>query len=390
MASESGSAAYDVAVVGGSLAGAATAIHLSETGHSVVLLEQARMFKRKACGEGLFPQGVRELAQLGLLPAVAEQSIRLEGVRFHAGEAMAAAALGESGGIGVRRESLDPLLLARAEAAGVEVRRGVTVRGLLRAGARLSGVATDQGEVLARVVVGADGLNSRMRRLAGLEGKRRGSRYGISAHVRLRGDFGPFVDVYFERGYELYITPVGESEANVALLLRKPAMQHFAGGPRARYELVLRAHAALGEGFELLDEPLAAGPFAASCRRPWRANLVLVGDAAGFFDGITGEGMSVALVSARHCAAAIHRYLRDAEYEAFREYAGRRSALVRSSNLLARVSLALGSRPALAGVAVRNLQRQPRTFEKLVAINSGESGLRSVRPRDLLALATGW
>ena len=390
MASESGSAAYDVAVVGGSLAGAATAIHLSEAGHSVVLLEQARMFKRKACGEGLFPQGVRELERLGLLPAVLERSARLQGVRFHAGEALATAALGESGGIGVRRESLDPLLLARAEAAGVEVRRGVTVRGLLRAGARLSGVATDQGDVLARVVVGADGLNSRTRRLAGLEGKRRGSRYGISAHVRLRGDFGPFVDVYFERGYELYITPVGGREANAALLLGKLAMQQFAGELRARYELVLRAHAALGEGFELLDEPLAAGPFASSCTRPWRANLVLVGDAAGFFDGISGDGMSLALVSARHCAGAIHRYLRDAEYEAFREYAGRRSALVRSSNLLARVSLALGSRPGLARVAVRNLQRQPRTFEKLVAINSGETGLRSVRPRDLLALATGW
>ena len=167
-------------------------------------------------------------------------------------------------------------------------------------------------------------------------------------------------------------------------------MQQFAGELRARYELVLRAHAALGEGFELLDEPLAAGPFASSCTRPWRANLVLVGDAAGFFDGISGEGMSLALVSARDCAEATGRFLREGSYDAFREYAARRAALVRNSNLLARVSLALGSRPALARMAVRNLQRQPKTFEKLVAVNSGEAGLSSVRPRDLLALATGW
>lgn len=381
--------AYDAAVVGGSLAGAATAIHLADAGRSVVLLERASAVRRKACGEGLFPQGARELERLGLLAAARERSAALLGVRFHAGDAVAAATMAGAGGIGVRREWLDPLVLARAEAAGVEVRRGVTVRTLLPHGACLRGVNTDKGDVLARVVIGADGLNSRMRRLAGLEGKRRGSRYGISAHVRANGDFEPFVDIYFERGHELYVTPVGGAEANVALLLRKSAMQQFAGGLRARYEQMLHDHAALHEGFELLDEPLAAGPFAASCTRPWRANLVLVGDAAGFSDGITGEGMSIALVSAQACAEVVDRYLRDGGYEAFREYAARRAALVRSSNLLARLSLALGSRPALAEMAVRNLQRKPRTFDKLVAINSGDANLRAIRPRDLLALATG-
>ena len=380
---------YDAVVVGGSLAGAATAIHLAEAGRSVVLLEHSHVFRRKACGEGLFPQGVRELGRLGLLPAVLERSAQLAGVRFHAGDALAAAAMGGGGGLGVRREWLDPLLLGRAESAGVEVRRGVTARGLLRDGPRLRGVATGEGDVLARVVVGADGLNSRLRRLAALDGRWRGTRYGISAHIRLRRPLEPFVDVHFESGYELYITPVGEYDANVALLLRKPAMHQFAGNLRTRYGMTLRAHPALGDAFELLDEPLAAGPFVASCTRPWRANLVLVGDAAGFFDGITGEGMSVALVSARHCAAAVDRYLGAGDYAAFREYAARRAALVRNSNLLARVSLALGSRPTLARMAVRNLQRQPRTFEKLVAINSGEAALRSVRPRDFMALAAG-
>ncbi len=76
-------------------------------------------------------------------------------------------------------------------------------------------------------------------------------------------------------------------------------------------------------------------------------------------------------------------------YQPFRDYASRRAALVRNSNLLARVSLAFGSHPALAKMAVRNLQQQPRTFEKLVAINSGEAGLRTVRPRDFVALASG-
>jgi flavin-dependent dehydrogenase len=380
---------YDAAVVGGSLAGAATAIHLAEAGRSVVLLERSRAFRRKACGEGLFPQGVRELERLGLLSAVREHSAEIHGVRFHADDAVATAAVGGRGGIGVRRERLDPLILARAEAAGVEVRRGATVRALLHDGRRLCGLTTNDGDVCARVVVGADGLNSRMRSLAGLGGKRRGSRFGISAHVRLSGTLEPFVDVHFNRGYELYVTPVGSAEANVALLLQKSAMHQFAGKLQARYEQVLRASGVLGDSFELLDEPLPAGPFAASCTRPWRANLVLTGDAAGFFDGITGEGMSIALVSARACAQAAHRYLSSGDYEPFREYAARRTVLVRNSNLLGRVSLTLGSRPWLARLAVRNLQRQPETFEKLVAINNGEANLRALHPRDLVALATG-
>ncbi|MEO6397347.1 MAG: FAD-dependent oxidoreductase, partial [Tepidiformaceae bacterium] len=85
MKNADGQAMYDVAVVGGSLAGAATAIHLASAGRSVVLLEHSPAFKRKACGEGLFPLGRRELERLGVLPEVEERAVRIEGVRFHAG-----------------------------------------------------------------------------------------------------------------------------------------------------------------------------------------------------------------------------------------------------------------------------------------------------------------
>jgi flavin-dependent dehydrogenase len=133
-----------------------------------------------------------------------------------------------------------------------------------------------------------------------------------------------------------------------------------------------------------------AGPFSVGCSRPWRANLVLVGDAAGFFDGITGEGMSVSLVTARHCSRACDGYLSGGGYAPFRKYASLRAGLVRNSELLGHVSLALGSRPALARMAVRNLQRRPETFNKLVAISTGSSGLRTIRLNDLSALLFGY
>ena len=153
------------------------------------------------------------------------------------------------------------------------------------------------------------------------------------------------------------------------------------------YEAILRAHPALSEGFEMLDEPLAAGPFAATAKRSWRANLVLVGDAAGFFDGITGEGMSVALVSARLAAAVVQEHLESGSYEPFREYERSRRALVRNSNLLGRVSLTLGAQPALARWSVRNLER-PRHVRKARRHQRRRRRLRPLR-RGTVALAKG-
>ncbi|MGH2610078.1 MAG: NAD(P)/FAD-dependent oxidoreductase, partial [Tepidiformaceae bacterium] len=132
-----------------------------------------------------------------------------------------------------------------------------------------------------------------------------------------------------------------------------------------------------------------AGPFDRRARRAFRGNVVLVGDAAGFFDGITGEGMSLALVSARLAAVAIREHLPSGSLAPFRRYHDQRRALARNSELLGRLTLFLGPRPGVARWSTRNLGRQPATFERLTAINSGERPFTSLRPRDLLALTLG-
>lgn len=382
-------AMHDVVVIGGSLAGAATAIHLARHGRSVLIVDRAVFPRRKACGEGLFPYGVAELERLGIPSEVLAETVPLRELRFHAGHATAVAPIGGAEGLGIRREVLDAAVLSLAANCGVEIRTGVTVNGLVTERGRVATLDTSQGAIGARAFVAADGLQSRMRRLAGLDGFRVGSRYGVSAHVVLPRAPEPAVDVFFHDGYEVYRTPIGARTANVAILLEKPQMARFAGRLAEAYRMMLQDHPAIGTPVQLEDAPLAAGPFPRDCWRSWRGNLVLVGDAAGFFDGISGDGMSAALVTARLCASAVGEFLNADGYDAFRAYETRHRRVGRNANLLARLSLSLARRPAAARFAVRNMERQPQTFARLVEIGAGGAGLRSLRPRDLLALTLG-
>jgi flavin-dependent dehydrogenase len=313
---------YDVVVVGGSLAGAATAIHLAESGLRVVVIEKSRAWPRpKACGEGLFPAGVRELRNLGLGDTVDVASVPLSRVRFHAAGLTASAPIGSVDAMsrGVRREELDPLVLEQAAARGVEVRMGVRARGLLVESRRAAGVRTEAEEIRARVVVGADGLHSSVRRFAGLERASRGDRYGLSIHVDAPQQLHPWVDVFFAGDHELYLTPVGECRLNVALLARRPLVESVANR-EGGFIGFLERHPSMPFRWEADGRAIGAGPFPTRAARAWRANVVLVGDAAGFFDGITGEGMSLALVSARLCAQAVREHLETGEFQPFRRY----------------------------------------------------------------------
>lgn len=382
---------WDAVVVGGGPAGAATSVHLARLGHAVLLLDRAEFPRPKPCGEGLFPAGVRELSDLGVLETVAPKSRQLSRLRFNLGSKSVEAPLGsfDAPAIGLDRRVLDSALLNAAEAAGVSVARGV-VRSLAPGERGWTGVQTDDGQIDARLVVAADGLNSRLRRQAGLESQRKPLRYGVSSHVRLRRPLEPVVDVRFNGGWETYLTPVGEDVANLAVLAGRETMKAMAGDLCGAYTRMIEGHPVLADGWELLDEPRAAGPFPVDCQQAWLKNLVLVGDAAGFFDGITGEGMSLALVSARHCATAADAYLRGSTASAFGQYDRQRRGLARNSELLARLTLLLSRRQWTSALAIRNLGRRPDVFARMVAINSGELPLSALRPADLRGLMIGF
>jgi flavin-dependent dehydrogenase len=199
----------------------------------------------------------------------------------------------------------------------------------------------------------------------------------------------PRIDVYFERGYEVYLTPLGGGLANVAVLLDRSRVEALGGRLREAFKSLASSVPIGGAGFELVDEPLAVGPFPAGAKAAWRDNLVLVGDANGFFDPISGNGMTLALLAARCCASAIDAYLKTGSTERLRAYERQCRAAARNSTLFARLSLALAGRPRLGRRVIENFARKPNTFGKLVALNDGELGLSALRPRDVLASVLG-
>lgn len=380
---------HDVVIVGGSLAGAATAIHLANRGRRVLILEQDAFPRRKVCGEGLLPMGTRELARLGVLQAVAANGEALRKIRFEAGgQAVEAPFSATETGLGVRRTVLDGVLLARAEEAGVDVLRATATRLVVR-DRRVTAIETTNGQLhKARAFVGADGLHSRIRRLAGLEAAHVGGRYGAAVHGHLPGLERDIVRVHFLGGHEVYVTPVGGDAANFVVLLSRSKLRAMSPRPVEALQEFLERLPVL-RGLKLEELPLVGGPFPRSAIRAWRGNLALAGDAAGFFDGITGEGMGAALAGARACAAALDDSLDSRSLAPLREYDRFHRALVRNSDWLARITLALGARSTVAETVIRNLSRRPELFARLVAINGGEASLAALRPRDLLTMVAG-
>ena len=386
---------WDVVVVGGGPAGAATAIHLGARGHRVLLVERSTMPGRKACGEGLFPGGVRELEHLGVARSAEAQGLRLEGVSLSVGSTRAVARFDARGpcAIGVARTLLGPLLLDRARSVGAQVVTGVDIRGFEAHARGLRVVVpTEEGpRVLdATIVVGADGLGSRVRRAAGLEARSSPRRYGLSAHVRLYEPAPPLVAVHVERGYEVYVTPVAPDVANVAVLAGRAFIRAMPHPLEASFGSLVASRLAGGlvtGSAGLLGPPLAAGPFEARATSAVRGNVLLVGDAAGSTDPIAGQGMSLGLVTARLAAEAIDAFLSSGDPRHLEAYAAARLNALRTSVAFSRLLLWATEHPRGAAHLLRGLGRRPSTLDRLLGISSGEEGWSALRPRDLLVLA---
>jgi flavin-dependent dehydrogenase len=373
----------DAVVVGSGPAGLAFAAAAAAGGLAVTVLEREAFPVDKACGEGLLPGGRRALAVLGVLPLLPADAVReLRSIRWCEADGMGArVALPPPGGLGVRRTVLSAALRALAEAAGAEVRAGAAAAAHLRTrdGVRVT-LADGQG-VEGRVLVAADGLGSPVRRREGLDRPAPGPRrFGVRRHFEV-APWSDGVEVHFGAagsggpGVEAYVTPVSPREVGVAFLFARPAPGPDARPVDARFDALLArfpAVAAALRGARPTSAARGAGPLARAARAPVADRLVLLGDAAGYVDAVTGEGLSLALASALDLARLLPAALAaGATASSLAPYAARWRRRYRAYAAYTRLVLALSARPALRRAVLRVAGGVPAPFERAVAAAVG-------------------
>ncbi|HEY3162913.1 MAG TPA: NAD(P)/FAD-dependent oxidoreductase [Candidatus Limnocylindrales bacterium] len=314
----------EVIVVGGGPAGAAVAIGLAQRGRDVLLLERAPAWRWRACGVFTSPAAVTGLRRLGVTePDLAAIARRIPAMRVETPRgATFRLTYGDDGSltrsaVGLDRSRLDPLLLDLARQAGAEIRTGVSVHSV-----RADGVVEAGGggaPIRAGVVVGADGLRSMVARQAGVVRRPPlGDRPALSFHVA-DPDPGALRDarmIVFDGGY-VGLAPVPGGRVNVGIVV--------AGG---RWRARLResgAAAVVGAVLAAIppapDDPVpwpvaercdpieGVAPVGTRIARRAGPGWLLVGDAAGFLDPFTGEGLNRALRSAALAVEAVDRHL---------------------------------------------------------------------------------
>lgn len=314
------------------------------------------------------PDGVAGLEAIGVV-VPASDCAQFDGIRYVDGPVTAEAEFPGGHGLGIRRRVLHDAMRRRAVALGVELRWGSRVTGLAP-----DGLETDSGRVRGRVVVAADGRQSKLRRMAGLErvGRRR-DRVGVRRHFAAK-PWSRFVEVHWSDGSEAYVTPLGDNLVGVAVL---------GGRSGGRFDDRIGRFPELADrlaGADVASRDRGAGPFGQRSRRVVQDRMVLVGDAAGCLDPISGEGISIAL----HEASAAMRCAEEGRLERYQELHRR---LRRVPVAMTRALTLAAARPAVRRRMMRALSRSDSLFADLLAIGSRARRPAVIGPHGAIALA---
>jgi menaquinone-9 beta-reductase len=346
--------ACDAFVVGGGPAGLAAAIALRQRGAEVTVADALEPPIDKACGEGIMPDSLHELARLGVY-LDSRRGAKVRGVRFCDEHSTVSADFPTGQGIGVRRLALHRQLVDRAAEIGVRMLWGSRIT--LRPGQP----ATIAGKPVSyRYLIGADGQSSRVRSWAGLDrGTLLTQRFGLRVHFRI-APWSPYIEVHWGDFGQAYVTPVGNNEVCVVAMAHSIKSTSFA-------EMI--------EGLPSLKEKLRdAGAVSRergsvtttrTLKRVARDRVALVGDASGSADAITGEGLAMGFRQAILLAEAVSR-------EDLAIYQAGHPSILRLPQTMARIMLLMDRWRGVRRKTLRILAGEPRLFDGLLRVHIGE------------------
>lgn len=338
----------DVLVAGGGPVGLGVGVLAARAGFSATVVERRSAPVDKACGEGLMPGALAAVRRLGADPVGRE----FVGIRYVSGERTAEARFADGPGRGVRRTELHSALAAAADMAGVQRSAG-TISDVRQGDGYVSA-----GGIRARWLVAADGLHSPVRHELGLTGPARvRPRHGLRQHFFVP-PWSDFVEVHWSAAAEAYVTPVSDRIVGVAVLT------DVRGRSYERWLLDFPELAERLKGAVAASDIRGAGPLEQTATRRVAGRVLLVGDAAGYVDALTGEGIAVGLAGAAALVDCLERGRPD-DYERAWLAASRRY------RLLTRGVLFAAQHGSLRGLVVPAASALPPVFGRIVNALAG-------------------
>ena len=376
---------YDIIIIGGGPAGASAALLLEKKGYHIALLDQTRFPRDKACGEFIRPAADQILSEIGVLEAIESLNPkRLRGVALSAYESSwlqvdypSSANNLTMTSLSIERSKLDNLMIEKVRNSRVELKEDFKVTDFLFKNGDVCGVkghdeTKTEFNINAKIVIDAGGRNSISLRRLNLRQNSSGKRkIALAAHWEGNNALGNYCYMHVSHPGYTGIAPVSHNKANVVLVVDKADLngenvdKFFSRTVlknRLRREVLGSAKPA--EKVKVIDS------LAYSVKNPQCGGLLLVGDATGFIDPFTGEGIYLSLRSSQLASSVVESAFNSSNFSQGRlqVYNQIRKKEFKEKIILSKILQRLIFRPSLCVYIVKMLANQKELSSTLVGV----------------------